>query len=118
AALLLGPALLGLDPHGIAPLAGHRGYAPGLRDAHVVPHAQFEVVRESSATALVHGGGAVGAVTAARASDLAVAKARDTGVGVVAVREGRHFGAASLYALRIAGDGMIGIVTTHASPWV
>src|SRR5262249_10233526 len=118
AALLLGPALLGLDPHGIAPLAGHRGYAPGLRDAHVAPHADFEVVRESSATALVHGGGAVGAVTAARASDLAVAKARDTGVGVVAVREGRHFGAASLYALRIAGADMIGIVTTNASPWV
>jgi len=118
AELLVEADLLGFDTHGIAHLASHPGYAPGLRAAHVAPHSPFEVVRESSGTALVHGGGAVGAVTAARASDLAVAKARETGVGVVAVREGRHFGAASLYALRIARAEMIGIVTTNASPWV
>jgi L-2-hydroxycarboxylate dehydrogenase (NAD+) len=118
AELLVEADLLGFDTHGMAHLASHPGYAPGLRAAHIAPRSQFEVVRESGGTALVHGGGAVGAVTAARASDLAVAKARETGVGVVAVREGRHFGAASLYALRIARAEMIGIVTTNASPWV
>src|SRR5436190_5757110 len=118
AELLVEADLLGFDTHGIAHLARHPGYAPGLRAAHVAPRSPLVVLRESSGTALVHGGGAVGAVTAARASDLAVEKARSRGVGGVAVREGRHFGAASLYALRIARADMVGVVTTNASPWV
>jgi LDH2 family malate/lactate/ureidoglycolate dehydrogenase len=91
---------------------------PGLREGHVRASAPFEVVRESVATALVDGHGALGPVTATRATDLAIAKARDAGIGSVVVREGRHFGAASLYALRIANAGMIGLATTNASPWV
>jgi LDH2 family malate/lactate/ureidoglycolate dehydrogenase len=110
--------LLGFDTHGIAHLVGHPGYVPGLREGHVKASAPFEVVRESVATALVDGHGALGPVTSTRATDLAIAKAREAGVGTVAVREGRHFGAASLYALRIARAEMIGIVTTNASPWV
>jgi L-2-hydroxycarboxylate dehydrogenase (NAD+) len=110
--------LLGFDTHGIAHLASHPGYAPGLSGGHVQARGRFEVVRESAATALVDGHGAVGAVTAGRATDLAIAKSRNAGVGVVAVREGRHFGAASVYALRIARADMIGVVATNASPWV
>lgn len=110
--------LLGFDTHGIAHLVGHPGYVPGLRAGHVKPSAPFEVVRESVATALVDGHGALGPVTSTRATDLAIAKGRDAGIGSVVVRDGRHFGAASLYALRIANAGMIGLVTTNASPWV
>jgi L-2-hydroxycarboxylate dehydrogenase (NAD+) len=118
AELLVEADLLGFDTHGIAHLVGHPGYVPGLRDGHVQASAPFEVVRDSVATALVDGHGALGMVTAARATDLAIAKAREAGIGAVAVREGRHFGSASLYALRIANAEMIGIVTTNASPWV
>ena len=118
AELLVEADLLGFDTHGIAHLAAHPGYAPGLAGGHVQPSGTFEVVRETPATALVDGHGVLGAVTAVRATDLAIEKAEATGVGVVAVREGRHFGAACLYALRIADAGMIGIVATNASPWV
>ena len=118
AALLIEADLVGFDTHGIAHLVGHPGYVPGLRDGHVQAQAPFEVLRESVATALVDGHGALGMVTAAKATDLAVAKAQVAGIGTVAVREGRHFGAASLYALRIAEADMIGVVTTNASPWV
>jgi LDH2 family malate/lactate/ureidoglycolate dehydrogenase len=118
AELLVEADLLGFDTHGIAHLAAHPGYAPGLGAGHVQATGGFEVVRETAATALVDGHGVLGAVTAARATDLAIDKARATGVGVVAVREGRHFGAACLYALRITRAGMIGVVATNASPWV
>jgi LDH2 family malate/lactate/ureidoglycolate dehydrogenase len=110
--------LLGFDTHGIAHLVGHPGYVPGLRAGYVLPLAPFEVLRESVATALVDGHGALGAVTATRATDLAIAKAREAGIGAVTVREGRHFGAGSVYALRIAREEMVGVVTTNASPWV
>jgi LDH2 family malate/lactate/ureidoglycolate dehydrogenase len=118
AELLVEADLLGFDTHGIAHLAAHPGYAPGLAAGHVRPRGAFEVVRETGATALVDGHGVLGAVTAARATDLAIDKARRVGVAVVAVREGRHFGAACLYALRMATAGMIGLVATNASPWV
>jgi LDH2 family malate/lactate/ureidoglycolate dehydrogenase len=118
AELLVDADLLGFDTHGVAHLVGHPGYVPGLRAAHVAARPAFEIVRQSPATAIVDGHGSVGAVIAARATDLAVAKARETGVGVVAVREGRHFGSACLYALRMARAGMIGVVATNASPWV
>lgn len=118
AELLVEADLLGFDTHGIAHLGSHPGYVPGVRAGHVFVATRFEIVRQSVATALVDGHGSIGMVTAARATDLAVEKARTTGVGVVAVREGRHFGAASLYALRIARQEMVGIVTTNASPWV
>jgi LDH2 family malate/lactate/ureidoglycolate dehydrogenase len=118
AELLVQADLLGFDTHGIAHLAAHPGYAPGLAGGHVAPSGRFEVVRETAATALVDGHGVLGAVTAARATDLAIDKADRAGVGVVAVREGRHFGAACLYALRIAEAGMVGVVATNASPWV
>jgi LDH2 family malate/lactate/ureidoglycolate dehydrogenase len=118
AELLVEADLLGFDTHGIAHLGSHPGYVPGLRAGHVQPNAPFDLVRESVATALVDGHGGIGMVVAVRATDLAIDKARDAGVGAVAVREGRHFGAASLYALRIAREEMIGIVTTNASPWV
>ncbi|HEY7106838.1 MAG TPA: Ldh family oxidoreductase [Acidimicrobiia bacterium] len=118
AELLVEADLLGFDTHGIAHLGSHPGYVPGVRAGHVDVATRFEIVRQSVATALVDGHGSIGMVTAARATDLAVEKARTTGVGVVAVREGRHFGAASLYALRIARQEMVGIVTTNASPWV
>src|SRR5207248_9521521 len=118
AELLVEADVLGFDTHGIAHLVDHPGYVRGLRAAHVGARPRFEVVRESVATALVDGHGSLGAVTAARASDLAIEKAGDAGVGLVAVRDGRHFGAAALYALRIAHADMIGVVMTNASPWV
>jgi LDH2 family malate/lactate/ureidoglycolate dehydrogenase len=118
AEMLVQADLLGFDTHGIAHLAAHPGYAPGLAGGHVQASGSFEVLRETAATALVDGHAVLGAVTATRATDLAIEKARATGVGVVAVREGRHFGAACLYALRIADADMVGIVATNASPWV
>jgi L-2-hydroxycarboxylate dehydrogenase (NAD+) len=109
---------LGFDTHGVAHLVDHPGYVRGLRATHVGARSSFDIVRESVATALVDGHGSVGAVTATRATDLAIAKATHAGIGAVAVRDGRHFGAASVYALRVARAEMVGIVTTNASPWL
>src|SRR5262249_8347963 len=93
---------LGFDTHGVAHLVDHPGYVRGLRASQVGARSCFEIARESVPPALVDGHGSVGAVTAARATDLAIAKARQAGIGAVAVRDGRHFGAVSVYALRIA----------------
>jgi LDH2 family malate/lactate/ureidoglycolate dehydrogenase len=71
------------------------------------------VVHESAATALLEGGNGLGAVVGARAMEVAIGKARDTGVGFVVARELNHFGAAAYYALIAAEQDMIGIVSCN-----
>jgi LDH2 family malate/lactate/ureidoglycolate dehydrogenase len=46
---------------------------------------------------------------------LAIAKAREVGTGTVAVKNGQHFGAASVYALMAVREGMIGYCTTSTA---
>lgn len=101
--------LHGIDSHGVGMLLHyHRGFVAGT----LRPTAEAEVVSEGPTTALVDGGGGLGHVTADFAARLAIAKARESGIAAVAVRNSRHFGAAGAYAALAAQEGMIGIATT------
>ncbi len=99
----------GIDTHGSAMLpAYYRDWRAGtLNPAPVVT-----VVRETTAMALVDGGGGLGHVPASTAMTLAIEKARATGVAAVAVRRSGHFGAAGAYAALAADAGCLGIVTS------
>ena len=54
--------LLGIDSHGVARLAGHPGYVPGLKQGMVRPVATPFVVQETTATALLDGDSGLGGV--------------------------------------------------------
>lgn len=81
----------------------------------------FEILRETAATALVDGHGGSGHVTSARAMDLAIAKARATGIGMVTTRNSGDCGMVASYALRALEAGMIGIAMSTGpllvAPW-
>ena len=77
---------------------------------------ESEIVRETETTALMDGCHGLGHVTAHRAMRLAMAKARQYGLGAVAVRNGTHFGIAGYYPLMAAAEGMIGFTVTNARP--
>src|SRR3546814_791510 len=47
---------------------------------------------------------------------LAIAKAKASGIGVVAVAHSNHFGAAGYYTLMAAREGVIGMSATNAGP--
>ena len=47
--------------------------------------------------------------------DLAIAKAKTSGIGVAVVRNSAHFGACGFYALMAVEAGLIGMVATSAS---
>jgi LDH2 family malate/lactate/ureidoglycolate dehydrogenase len=55
-------------------------------------------------------------VLTAHAATEAVRRAREHGVGVVAVRNSNHFGMAAHFTRMIAEQGCVGIVTTNGSP--
>lgn len=110
--------LLGIDSHGVAHLATHFGYAPGLRSGTIKAAPTIKVVHETPSTALMDGDGGLGLVVAHRAMDLAIAKARQVGVGAVAVTNGRHYGAAIHYAMMALPHDMIGLSMTNTVPSV
>jgi LDH2 family malate/lactate/ureidoglycolate dehydrogenase len=79
------------------------------------------VVREAASTALLDGHGGAGHVVAMRAMDMAIDKARATGIGFVTVRRSADCGMAANYALQALDHGMIGIAMSTGpllvAPW-
>src|SRR5438067_11540753 len=64
---LIAADVSGVDSHGVARFATHRGYVPGLRGGLVNARPSPRVVAEQPATALVDGDGGLGVVVASRA---------------------------------------------------
>lgn len=78
--------------------------------------ATAEVVREGISWALIDGHHAVPFVTAQRAMELAIQKAKVSGIGYVGVMHTSHFGAAGYYAVLAAQQNMIGLAMCNADP--
>lgn len=85
--------------------------AGGL-DAKAVP----TVEREGPSWAVINGNKAVGMVSACKAMNLAIKKAKETGIAYVGVKNSCHFGAAGYYANLAAKEGLIGLSMSNADP--
>jgi LDH2 family malate/lactate/ureidoglycolate dehydrogenase len=93
--VMLWADLAGIDSHG----AGMMTHYHRLREAgKITLQPLVTVVRETPVTALVDGGGGLGHVPSVAAMTLACDKAAAVGVGVAAVRNSHHYGAAGAYA--------------------
>lgn len=101
--------LAGVDSHGISMLMD---YDDSRRKGKLNLAAKARIVRESPVTALVDADAGLGHPASVFGMDLAIAKAKVTGVGVVAVRNSHHFGAAGYYAAMAPQHGLIGMVTS------
>lgn len=107
--------LRGVDSHGVARLGR---YVKGLKDGSMKAKDESRIVKETKATALIDGGQSLGQVVGKRGMDLAIKKARDTAVGVVAVRNSNHYGIAGYYSLMALEHNLIGVSMTNAGPLV
>ncbi len=111
ARLIVETDLLGIDSHGVSMLPFYETLRASGKWR---PEAVARLIRDLPCTALLDGDQGLGYCTAWQAMQLAVGKARQTGVGVVAVRNSNHFGAAGLYARAATRCGLIGLVTSTA----
>lgn len=116
AEVLIDADLAGIESHGIAHLPWHPGYAPGLKSGIVKPVAAVSVERDSPVAATWDANGGLGVVVAQRAMSACIEKARTTGLGTIAVRNSRHFGAAGYYAGMAAAQDMVGIALCNVPP--
>lgn len=80
------------------------------------PRPNIAITREGPAFAVIDGDGSIGHVSARRAMEVAIEKARRCGIGVVTVANTYHFGAASAYSILAAEQGMIGFTTSSGGP--
>ena len=69
----------------------------------------LETVRESASTALLDGNANSGHVIGARAMEMAIAKAGQTGIGLVTVRNSGDCGMVANYTIQAVEAGMIGV---------
>jgi ureidoglycolate dehydrogenase (NAD+) len=105
----------GVFTHGTKALRGYlrRLLAGGLR-----PDGLPVVSTQGPSWALVDGNSALGMVTSVFAMDVAIAKAEQTGVAYVGVRDSCHFGAAGYYAAHAAEQGMVALSMANDIPSV
>jgi LDH2 family malate/lactate/ureidoglycolate dehydrogenase len=103
---------------GVARLTGYYDrIAKGLYQ----PGTEIKIIKESSALALIDAKMAMGSVVGQEAMDIAVAKAKDCGIGAVFVYNSTHFGSSGFHARRALESDCIGIAMSNAgaemAPW-
>ncbi len=79
---------------------------------------EFEIIKETPTTAVVDGHHGMGQVIGYRAMNMAIEKAKQYGLGMVAVRNSCHYGIAGYYASMATKAGCIGMTGTNARPSV
>ena len=82
------------------------------------PRTPVRIERETPASALVDGGNKVGYIAAYRGAEIAIAKAKATGVAVVGVYNSYYSGRNAYYVELIARAGLVAIHTASAKPHV
>ncbi len=93
-------------------------YADRIKAGILNPVTKIDVVKETPTTAVLDANDGMGMVASKKAMDLCIGKARQYGMGMVAVRNSSHYGIAGYWAGLAVKEDMIGITGTNARPSV
>lgn len=119
AALMTEADLQGSEGHGVFRLPQ---YARRIRAGGVNTNPKIRIIEERAGMALIDGDNGMGHLVMKRAAEIAIAKARVTGIAWVGSRFSNHAGPASLYARMPLAQDMIGLYfavgnANHLPPW-
>lgn len=106
----------GIESHGVnrfKPI-----YLDRIKDGIQSPVTNLEIVKETPTTAVIDGHNGMGQVIGYKSMEMAIKKAKEYGMGMVAVRNSCHYGIAGYYASMACKAGCIGITGTNARPSV
>src|SRR5580700_4537238 len=119
ARLMVEADLRGSDTHGVIRLPL---YTRRIRAGGINPKPNIRVVSDRPSAALIDGDNGMGHLVMKRAAELAIEKAKASGVGWVGARMSNHAGPASLYVTMPLAQDMIGLYfavgsNNHLPPW-
>src|SRR6202165_4206840 len=106
AALMAEADARGGDAHGVFRLPQ---YVKQIQSGGINARPNIRIVSDRAGAALVEGDNALGHLVMKRAAELAIEKARQSGIGWVGTRHSNHAGPAQLYARMPAQKDMIGL---------
>jgi L-2-hydroxycarboxylate dehydrogenase (NAD+) len=107
--------LKGFSSHGIGRFPQ---YIKGLKAGTIAQDAEISTENETVSMALLNGNHKFGHVVTYNAMEIAIKKAKETGIGVVGVHNSNHFGVAGYYSDMAIMNDMIGIVIANTEPAV
>src|SRR6201996_1412414 len=119
AELMIEADLRGSDTHGVIRLPI---YVRRIRAGGVNAKPNIRIVSDRASAALIDGDNGMGHLVMHRAAQLAIEKAKATGIGWVGARMSNHAGPAALYATMPLQHDMIGLYfavgsNNHLPPW-
>ena len=100
----------GVDSHGVSNML--RSYVAGYQEGRYNPRPDWKIVRERASTATIDSDRGLGIIVAPKAMEIAIQKAKQTGIGVVTIRNGGHMGMISYHAMLALEHDMIGTAMT------
>lgn len=113
AAGLVEADLEGLPSHGVLLVDM---YVNRLRSGSVSTREHAEIVSDRGSAVVLDAGHALGQLTGDQAISIAVSRAKQYGVGIVAVRHAFHFGAARRYVTQAIAQNCIGVAMCNTRP--
>ena len=105
--------LKGFSSHGIGRFPQ---YVKGLKYGTIKLNSEIEIENETISTALLNGNHKFGHVVTYHGMEMAMEKARETGVGVVGIHDSNHFGVAGYYSDMAMMQDLIGLVIANTEP--
>ncbi len=102
--------LFNIQTHGVERI---KDYHQAILDGKLIPSAQPEILHETSISALVDGHEGLGHALAVWCMELAIQKARTSGVGIVSLRNSNHYGFAGYYPLMAVKEHLLGFTVTN-----
>ncbi|MHA1215392.1 MAG: Ldh family oxidoreductase [Candidatus Hodarchaeales archaeon] len=111
--VLIKSDLRGIESHGVQRL---KMYYDRIKKGIQYPITELKILKETQTTSRIDAGHGMGHVAAYRAMEMAIKKAKEYGLGAVAVNNSTHFGIAGYYSLMAVEKDMIGIACTNARP--
>ena len=110
--------LMGVESHGVSRMPI---YLKRIRMGAVHPCSELRVVSDCPGTAVIDACNSMGAVVAVKAMELALQKAKRTGISFVVVKNSNHYGTAAYHARLALQQDMIGFTATNGAarmaPW-
>ncbi len=103
--LLVNSDLRGVRSHGTRAV---NGYCRGFEERQVNPHPEVKVIHQTPTAVIVDGDGTLGYLPMARATEGAIARAKEVGMGMGLVRHIGHYGSAGHYARMCMEAGCVG----------